>query len=166
MFLWFVGTAVVSVWFVFRDERFDYRLLCIAAVLPDLIDPWWGGARAFHSVTMSVAVLLVVMLATSRQSSARRHLLAIPIGLFMHLVFDGAFANSNVFWWPMTGWSIDSARLPSVERGSVNVVLEAAGALMIAWAWRRFGLGQAEQRRLLVRTGRLSEQTSGGAGTC
>lgn len=166
MFLWFVGTAVVSVWFVFRDERFDYRLLCISALIPDAVDPWWGGARSFHSVTMSVIVLAAVMLATSRQRPLRRHLLAIPIGLFMHLVFDGAFANSDVFWWPMTGWTIEAARLPSVERGPVNVVLEIAGALMIVWAWKRFGLSDVMRRRDFVRTGRLCEQPSGGAGTC
>ena len=27
MFLWFLGTALVSVYFVFTDPRFDYRLL-------------------------------------------------------------------------------------------------------------------------------------------
>lgn len=166
MFLWFVGTSIVSVWFVFRDERFDYRLLCIAAVAPDVIDPWWGGARAFHSVSMSVALLVVVMLATSKRRELRRHLLAVPIGLFMHLVFDGAFANSEVFWWPLTGWSIDSARLPSMERGAVNIALEVVGALMVVWAWRRFGLRDGQKRLMFLRTGRLSEHTSGGAGTC
>ena len=48
MFLWFVATAIVSVWFVFRDPRFDYRLLIVGSVLPlaDGRDGW--GVRAAH----------------------------------------------------------------------------------------------------------------------
>ena len=37
MFLWFFGTAILSVWFVFRDDRFDYRLLIVGSILPDAI---------------------------------------------------------------------------------------------------------------------------------
>lgn len=166
MFLWFLGTSVLAVWFVFRDERFDFRLLCIAAVAPDAIDPWFGGARAFHSVSTSVVLLGLVMVATSRQRPLRRHLLAVPIGLFMHLVFDGAFANTTVFWWPFTGWSITAERLPSMQRGAVNGFLELAGALMLVWAWRRFDLHDAERRRVFLRRGRLSERTSSGAAQC
>ena len=36
--LWFIGTAIVSVWYVFSDPFFDYRLLLVGALLPDLID--------------------------------------------------------------------------------------------------------------------------------
>ena len=36
MFLWFIGTAVITVWYVFRDPRFDYRLLIVGSVLPEL----------------------------------------------------------------------------------------------------------------------------------
>ena len=44
MFLWFLGTALVTVWYVFTDPRFDYRLLLVGAVLPDVIDvPWRPG---------------------------------------------------------------------------------------------------------------------------
>ena len=42
--LWFVSTAVLTVWFVFRDPRFDYRLLIVGSVLPDL-DGLFGGRR-------------------------------------------------------------------------------------------------------------------------
>ena len=45
MFLWFIGTAVVSVWYIFRDPRFDYRFLAVGAVLPDVIDLPNGHAR-------------------------------------------------------------------------------------------------------------------------
>src|SRR4029453_14488008 len=115
MFLWFIGTAVVSVWFVFRDPRFDYRLLALGAVLPDVIDLPGGRARWAHSITAAVGVLLVVMLATAGRKPVRRGLLALPIGMLLHLVFDGAFTATKVFWWPFAGGWGDH-RLFSLER--------------------------------------------------
>jgi len=160
--LWFVGTAVLSVWFVFRDTRFDYRFLVLGALLPDVVDGLWGGARAFHSVATSVAVLLVVMLSTVGRRPIRRRLLGIPIGLFLHLVFDGAFADTDVFWWPFTGLSFDDARLPVIERGWWNVALESIGVVLVIHVVRRFGLRDPERRRRLWREGTLSEVSSGG----
>lgn len=97
MFFWFIGTAVLSVWFVFRDPAFDHRTLVIGALLPDVIDAIWGGSRGFHSVTASVAMLVAVMLATIGRRPIRKRLLAIPIGMFLHLIYDGAFNNTQVF---------------------------------------------------------------------
>ena len=65
MLFWFVGTAVLSVWFVFRDPRFDYRLLVVGSVLPAVVDGFLGGARVLHSLTFSVALRVLVMLATA-----------------------------------------------------------------------------------------------------
>ena len=95
MFLWFIGTATVAVLFVFRDDRFDFRVLALGAVVPDLVDVWSGGAWVFHSVLGSVAVLAVVMATARRGSLARRRWLALPIGMFFHLVFDGVTALSH-----------------------------------------------------------------------
>lgn len=114
MLLWFVGTAWVAVWFVFRDERFDYRLLAVGALLPDAVDIVTGGAWVMHSVTAAVAALALVMIATRGRRAARRHALAVPIGMFMHLVFDGAFAATTVFWWPFGGLSFGGEPLPVV----------------------------------------------------
>lgn len=157
MVLWFVGASVLSVWFVFRDARFDHRLLILGVLAPDVVDGIWGGARALHSVTGSVAILVAVMLATVGRKPVRRRLLAVPIGTFLHLIFDGAFDSTKVFWWPVTGLSFDGARLPIVERGWFNVVLEVAGLLLCAFAWRRFGLSDSERRREFVRSGSLHE---------
>jgi hypothetical protein len=156
MLLWFLGTAVVTVWFVFRDPRFDYRLLLVGALLPDIVDVPFGVARFAHSLTVAVAVLAVVMLATSRRNPARRLLLALPIGMLLHLVWDGAFASAKVFWWPFSGgWG--HVRVPSLARGWWDVVLELAGALMLWWAYRTFHLADPARRRDLVRAGRLTD---------
>ena len=159
MLLWFVGTSVLTVWYVFRDQRFDHRWLVVGALLADPVDALTGGAGALHSVTGAVAALVLVMAATIGRRAWRKRLLGLPIGLFLHLVFDGAFSDTKVFWWPFTGWSFDDGghrvRLPIVERGAWNVVFELAGLAMLAWIWRRFALRDPARRRLLLRTGQL-----------
>lgn len=154
MFLWFIGTAVISVWYVFRDPRFDYRLLAVGALLPDAIDLPGGHARWAHSLTVAVGVLVLVMLVTAGRKPIRRLLLALPIGMLMHLVWDGAFASTRVFWWPFSG-SWGSVRVPSLQRGWLNIAFEAAGALMLAWMWRRCDLSVRQRRSALIHHGRL-----------
>lgn len=154
--LWFVGTAVLAVWSVFRDPRFDYRFLIAGVLLPDVVDGVWGGARGFHSVTMSVFALFTVMVATIGRRLWRKRLLAVPIGMFVHLIVDGAFDDTKVFWWPVTGLSFDSGRLPVVERGMFNIVLEFAGLALCLFAVRKFGLRDPQRRRTFVRDGWLT----------
>ena len=157
MFFWFIGTAVLSVWFVFRDPAFDHRTLVIGALLPDAIDAIWGGSRGFHSVTASVAMLVAVMLATIGRRPIRKRLLAIPIGMFLHLIYDGAFNNTQVFCWPFTGLTFSGDQLPVVDRGMLNIGFEIAGLLMCAFAWKKFHLSDATHRKNFLKTGTLSE---------
>jgi hypothetical protein len=153
--LWFWGTAFLTVWAVFHDPSIDYRFLLVGAILPDLIDAPFGGARVAHSVTFAVAVLLVVMLATIGRRTWRRRLLFLPIGMLLHLVFDGTFTDAKVFWWPFSGLSPSDAALPSISRGAWDVLLELVGFAILAWAWRRFDLRDPANRRLFWRTGHL-----------
>jgi hypothetical protein len=159
VFFWFVGTAVIAVWYVFRDPRFDYRLLVVGSLLP-LADGLFAlgdgpGMRWMHSLAFSVGLLVVVMAATTGRKPQRKLLLGLPIGTFLHLVFDGAWATTDVFWWPFGGWSLDGHRLPEVQRGWLSIVLEAAGVAIVAWIWRRDRLKDPARRRELLRTGRL-----------
>jgi hypothetical protein len=154
MLLWFLGTAVLSVWYVFTDPRFDYRLLVLGAVLPDIIDIPAGQARWAHSLTVSVGTLTAVMVVTAGRKPIRRLLLGLPIGMMLHLVFDGAWASTKVFWWPFIG-SWGDVDVPSVQRGWWNIPLEIAGAAMLMWVWKRFQLADAERRRTWWRTGVL-----------
>jgi hypothetical protein len=154
--LWFVGTAVVAVWFVFRDPAMDLRLVVAGALLPDLVDGLlFRGAGVAHALVTPVVALTVVMLTTRGHRHQRRQLIAFAIGLFLHLVFDAAFTRTQVFWWPFSGWSLPDVPLPSVERGLWNVPLEVIGAALLVWAWRRFGLADAQRRHLMVRRGRV-----------
>ena len=156
MFLWFIATAVLTVHFVFTDPRFDHRFLILGVLLPDVVDGITGGAWVLHSLTGAVALLDVVMLAPIGRRPLRKRLIAIPIGVLLHLVFDFAFTSTDVFWWPFTG-GFDGAPLPVVERGWWNVLLEAIGAALLVWSYRRFGLADVDRRRQFVRTGQLQE---------
>jgi hypothetical protein len=159
VFFWFIGTAIVAVWYVFRDPRFDYRLLVVGSVLPlgdAVFAPGDGpGMRWMHSLAFSVALLVVVMAVTAGRKPQRKLLLGLPIGTFLHLVFDGAWATTDVFWWPFGGWSLAGYRLPEVQRGWLSILLEAAGIAIVVWIWRRDRLADPARRRELLRTGRL-----------
>lgn len=166
MLFWFVGTAFVTVWFVFRDDRFDYRVLALGALLPDIVDLLTGGAWVMHSITASVALLVVVMATARRGSLRRRRWLALPIGTMMHLVFDGAFNNTGNFWWPFTGLSFDGSNVPSLDRMPLNIVLETAGLAMLWWIWRTNQLSDRARRERFLRTGHLLGTSANGGGTC
>jgi hypothetical protein len=159
VFFWFIGTAVIAVWYVFRDPGFDYRMLAVGSVLP-LGDALLAlddgpGMRWMHSLAFSVALLAAVMAATIGRRPLRKLLLGLPIGTFLHLVFDGAWATTDVFWWPFSGWRLDPHQLPEVQRGWWAVPLELIGVAIVAWVWRSQGLADPARRRDVLRTGRL-----------
>jgi len=154
LLFWFAGTSFLAVWLVFRDPAIDHRLVMAGAVLPDVVDGMTGGPWVLHSVAGSVALLAVVMGATVKRRLLRRRLIALPIGTFLHLVFDGAWNDTDSFWWPVSG-AFGDGGLPSLERGALSVVLEVAGLAVLVWAYRRFRLDVPANRERFVRTGRL-----------
>jgi hypothetical protein len=91
-------------------------------------------------VVTVIALLAVVMLITTGRRPVRKPLLAVIIGLFMHLVFDGAFANTSMFWWPLGGIATYQQALPSIDRGWINVGLELVGVGLILWVRSQIGL--------------------------
>jgi len=155
VFFWFIGTAIVTVWFVFRDPLFDYRLLIVGSVLPSAVDAVFGGARLMHSLVVSVVLLVVLMLATPARSQIRRTLLALPIGTLLSLVFTGAWLDAQVFWWPFLGPSFDDAPHPVLSRGWWNVLFELIGVGLCWWVVSRADLRDRSRRELFRQTGRL-----------
>jgi membrane-bound metal-dependent hydrolase YbcI (DUF457 family) len=158
---WPVGVALGLVWLVFRDPAFDYRMVVVGALLPDLVDAPFGGARWAHTLLGAVVVLTVVMLATRGRRHVRRSLLAVPIGMFAHLVADGMWARTETFWWPFFGRSLTDA-LPALDHGLTILLLEElVGAVIVAWCWKRFGLSDPRIRRQFLRTGHLPREILG-----
>ena len=154
MFLWFAGGAFVLVWVVFRSPAVDYRLVMLGAVLPVGELPF-GSPRLLHSLTAAAAALGLAMLVTPRRRLAQRRLVAVPIGMFIHLLLDGIWTDTQAFWWPFAGLAWSHARLPELSRGAFDLVLEALGAAALWWCWRRFRLDEPERRARFLRTGQL-----------
>lgn len=158
MLIWFAATSVVLVAIVFRSPAIDYRTVVLGALLP-LGEAALGGPRLLHSVVGAVGVLALVMLATQRRRLVRRRLLGVPIGLMCHLVLDGSFTRTDVFWWPVTGFGFASGQIPELSHLGVSVVLELVGIGVALWAWRLFGLHDPAARQRFLDDGRLDLPT-------
>ena len=163
MLLWFAGMAFLLVWTVFKDTAIDYRLVMVGALMPDVVDVWFGGARVLHSLAFSVVFLVAVMLGTRGRRLRRRRLLALPIGTFCHLLLDGMWTRTATFWWPFFGWRFAGDGLPSLDRPWVlTIVLELLGLGALVWCHGRFALGDPDRRRDFLRTGRLGRDLAPG----
>lgn len=153
MLIWFAATSVVLVAIVFRSPAIDYRTVVIGALLPLVEAPF--GPRLLHSVVGAVGVLALVMLTTRHRRLLRRRLLGIPIGLMCHLVLDGSFTRTEVFWWPLSGTEFASGQIPELSHLGVSLVLEVVGIAVAFWAWRLFGLQDPAARQRFLHDGRL-----------
>lgn len=154
MLVWYLATAAAGVWAVFDSPAIDYRFVLAGAALP-VAEVALGRPGPLHSLVVAVVVLGAVMVATTGRRLLRRRLLGIPIGLFAHLVFSGTWADTDAFWWPLTGLALSDAEPPELARGGLTVVLELAG-LALGWWWvRRVGLDDPAARDGFRRSGRL-----------
>ncbi len=154
MLLWFVGPSILIVWAVFKSPAADYRLVAVGSLLP-LIELSVGGPRLLHSLSGSALVMTVVMVGAQGRRLVQRQLLGLPIGMLLHLVLDGAWADTRAFWWPALGLSWSDAELTELGRGGFNIGLELGGAAACWWAYRRFRLAEPDRRRLFISSGRV-----------
>ncbi|MGI9610735.1 MAG: metal-dependent hydrolase [Acidimicrobiia bacterium] len=157
---------------VFRDPGMDLRVLALGAVLPDLIDKpigsilftdYFGTGRIYaHTLLFAVVVLFGVMVLTRRGSSARKRWMALPIGVFFHLLLDMPL-DAGTLWWPTLG-----LEFPSFAKGAFLdlvgyllsspwvILQEVTGLAYLVALFRKAKLGDPERRRELVGTGRLA----------
>lgn len=154
MLIWFAALAFVIVAAVFDSPALDYRVVMLGAVLP-VAEGLVGGPWLMHTLAGSVLVLAVVMLATIGRRLVRRRWLGLPIGIFLHLVLDGTWTDTELFWWPFGGGSLGEGPVPVFDHLVVSLLLEIIGIGVAVWAWRRYGFDDAARRRIFVRTGRL-----------
>jgi hypothetical protein len=76
MFFWFIGTSIATIWFVFHDKKFAYRLVVAGALAPDAIEVFLGHAGPLHSLVTMVAIMAAVMLITYGRKKSRSKMLA------------------------------------------------------------------------------------------
>jgi hypothetical protein len=154
--LWFAGLAWLLVWRVFRSPSVDYRLVVLGAVLPCL-DLLIGRPTPLHTVSAAIAVLAVVMVVARGRRLAQRQWLSVPIGMFAHLVLDATWADTELFWWPLSGAALVDLEVPEVGWPlALDVVLELVGLAVLLGLWVRLGLTEAENRDRFRRTGHLA----------
>jgi membrane-bound metal-dependent hydrolase YbcI (DUF457 family) len=154
MFFWFIGVGWLLVVAVFQSPALDYRMVMLGSVIP-LADAVTGGPWVLHTLLASVTVLAAVMLLTRRRRLVRRRWLGLPIGMFVHLILDGAWTNTDVFWWPAFGSSFGSGSLPEFDRGALALLMEIVGLAALAYGVDRHGLREPEARERFLRTGQL-----------
>lgn len=154
MFFWFLGVGALLVVAVFQSPALDYRMVMLGSVIP-LLDGVTGGPWILHTLLAPVVVLVVVMLGTRNRRLVRRRWLGLPIGMFIHLVLDGGWANTDVFWWPFFGTSFGDEQLPEVARGALSLLMEVVGIGALVYGWRRYGLQDNAARDRFLRTGQL-----------
>lgn len=156
MLLWFVALSVLIVVLVFQSTAVDYRMVALGAVLP-VGEVVLGGPYLLHTLLGSVVAMGLVMLVARGRRLVQRRWLGVPIGLFLHLVLDGTWTRTDLFWWPFAGFdTLGDGRLPEFDRPvGVILLLEAIGLAVAVWLVRTNGLTDPVARARFVRTGRL-----------
>lgn len=172
MVLWFVSAPLLAMRWFFGDPAIDHRLIVAGALLPDVLHVATGGSPLLHSLALPVVGLVAVMLATVGRRRSRRRWLALPIGVFWHLVFDGAWVEPALFWWPVGGGDVGVA-LPLAQRPIWLIgIMELVGLIGCWWIWRSAGLAHNPAAQAdFWKAGRLQPPTrpprrSKGEGAC
>lgn len=160
MLFWFAGLSFVLVAWVFASPAIDYRLVVLGSVLP-VVEMLAGGPWALHTLLAPVAVMTLIMVVFAGKRLVQRRWLGLPIGMFMYLVLDGAWARTELFWWPAFGVRVDGDDLPNWESPGLLVVMELIGIVALGYGVRRYRLTEPAARALMVRSGRLTREAMG-----
>jgi len=155
MFVWFAAASFFIVVMVFDSPAMDYRLVVLGSVAP-VLEGAVGGPWLLHTLAGCVVVFAVVVVATRGRRLTARRAIGLPIGLLLHLVLDGTWTNSALFWWPFGGGRpLGKGRIPEFDHVAVSLMLEVVGIALAIFAIRRFELTRPDRRREFLRTGRL-----------
>ncbi len=156
MLLWFVSLSILIVVLVFQSAAVDYRMVALGAVLP-VAEVLLGGPYLLHTLLGSVLAMALVMGVARGRRLVQRRWLGVPIGLFLHLVLDGTWTRTELFWWPFAGFdALGDGRLPEFDRPlGLILLLEAIGLAVGVWLVRAYGLTDPATRARFLRSGRL-----------
>jgi hypothetical protein len=156
MFIWFAAASFLIVVMVFDSPAVDYRMVMLGGVAP-VLEGAVAGPWLLHTLVGCAAAFVVVVIATRGRRLAARRAIGLPIGLFLHLVLDGTWLNSSLFWWPFGGGRpLSEGRIPEFDHLAASVALEVFGVVIAIFLIRRYELVQPDRRREFVRTGRLA----------
>jgi len=135
---------------------FDYRLVALGALLPDMIDKplaWWFLADRLeddhlvaHTLLFAYALAIPALYLAWR---GERRLISVSAGMIVHRLCDPMWRETDTLLWPFNGWTFHHSTGPDF---AIYLVLElAAGAALLVvlrrlWlrdrVWRLISSGQ------------------------
>jgi hypothetical protein len=153
-----------------RLARLDYRLLCLSALAPDLIDKPLAvlvfteahtSQLVAHSLFFNLVLLLAALLLW-------RPALPYALAFNGHLLADRVWNHAESFWWPFFGWqTFWQYRFMNTPQVMVEVyweivtrypqvwVVELIALAYLAWFACRFRLYHPTNLKHLLFTGQL-----------
>jgi inner membrane protein len=167
--LWHMGVAALIVYVTLGRRRIDYRYVLLGAVLPDAVDGvlgiFWFEGPSGRWVAHSLVAMVVVAVAIILGLRAERRLAAfgLAVGWLLHLVADGMWSAPETFYWPAFGTEFAGAPAEPYSGDLLTNPLdhvgtwggEVAGALILAWFWVAFRLGEQGRFRMFMGDGYL-----------
>jgi hypothetical protein len=161
------GLTMLIVWFVMRgNPRVDYRIVFLAALLPDAIDKPIGrilfrsklgtGRLWAHTLLVNLALFCVVFFLRGR---IKRQFVLVPISSLLHVAEDAVWSTPKVFWWPLFG-----ATFPRDTGGGflgihwrAALIEEGVGLAILAWLLASHGMLSREGLASFLKTGMLEQ---------
>jgi len=156
MFLWFCTPSILGIAVIFRSPFLDYRLLALGALLP-LVETMAGFQWLLHTLFFGVFVLSSIMFLGRGNRKIQQKLLPLPIGLLTHLVLDGTWTETEIFWWPVTGRDLLGVEVSRLEFSFLptGMILEILGVIIALWCWRKFELNKQVNLKAFIKNGHL-----------
>ncbi len=125
-------------------RRVDYRLVAIAAMLPDIIDKplaWAYFYRRYHAAVLFSHTLLAnltVFAVTSRRS---RGVQPYALAFIGHAIIDRLWFFPDTFFWPLRGWRFHEWKKAGSEQTDIRrAYLTTFTQRRDLWGWEMGGL--------------------------
>ncbi len=161
------GLTMLIVWFVMRgNPRVDYRVVFLAALLPDAIDKpigrilfrsKFGSGRLWaHTLLVNLALFCVLFFLRGR---IKRQFVLVPISSLLHVAEDAMWSTPKVFWWPLFGTAFPR----DTGGGFLGIhwrsalIEEGVGLAILAWLLASHGMASREGLRTFLQTGMLEQ---------
>jgi inner membrane protein len=124
---------------------FDYRLVALGALLPDIIDKplaWWLlSDRVEDDHLVAHTLLFALVLAVPAIYLAWRRdwrLASVAFGVLLHRLCDPFWPELSTFLWPLYGWNFEHSESVAFEAyATLEVAAVAVLVIVVRRLWQR-----------------------------
>jgi len=127
-----------------NGSLFDYRLVALGALMPDMIDKplaWWFLADRLeddHLVAHTLLFWLVLAIPAMYLAwRGERSLISVAAGVVAHRLCDPMWNEGDTLIWPLSAWTFDHSTGPDF---ATYLVMELAAAAALLVVLRRLWL--------------------------